>query len=260
MIDHVSIGVRDIAKAKAFYDAALKPLGYACLSPGESSLGYGGDAARFWLNLTESPVPPDTKSGLHFCFAAPSRESSAPSIAPRSRQVGETTANPVCGKSTGPIISPPSSSIPTATGSRLTPAARVERNGLDSKGNRDEGEARRRMGGHRRHRGAAYAPRSRLRRRYQARAGARVVTFGNGMVVREPIVTIDGASRRLVWTAKGGRTTHYNASVQVFSQADGTTAVVWIADFLPDEMANSIAAAMEGGMSVMKKTLDRLER
>ena len=75
MIDHVSIGVRDIAKAKAFYDAALKPLGYACLSPGESSLGYGGDAARFWLNLAESPVPSDTKSGLHFCFAAPSRES-----------------------------------------------------------------------------------------------------------------------------------------------------------------------------------------
>jgi hypothetical protein len=41
---------------------------------------------------------------------------------------------------------------------------------------------------------------------------------------------------------------------------DGTTAVVWIADFLPDEMANSIAAAMEAGMTVMKKTLDRLER
>ena len=75
--------------------------------------------------------------------------------------------------------------------------------------------------------------------------GARVVTFGNGMVVREPIVTIDDASRRLVWTAEGGRTTHYNASVQVFSRSDETTAVVWIADLLPDEMASSIAAAME---------------
>jgi carbon monoxide dehydrogenase subunit G len=90
--------------------------------------------------------------------------------------------------------------------------------------------------------------------------GARVVTFGNGMVVREPIITIDAASRRLVWTAEGGRTTHYNASVQVFSQAAGTTAVVWVADFLPDEVASSIAAAMEAGMTVMKKTLDRLER
>ena len=27
MFDHISIGVRDVAKAKAFYDAALKPLG-----------------------------------------------------------------------------------------------------------------------------------------------------------------------------------------------------------------------------------------
>jgi hypothetical protein len=90
--------------------------------------------------------------------------------------------------------------------------------------------------------------------------GARVVTFGNGMVVREPIVTIDGASRRLVWTAEGGRTTHYNASVQVFSHSDETTAVVWIADFLPDAMTGQIAAAMEAGLTVMKKTLDRLER
>ena len=32
MIDHVSIGVRDVARTKRFYDAALKPLGYTCLS------------------------------------------------------------------------------------------------------------------------------------------------------------------------------------------------------------------------------------
>jgi hypothetical protein len=90
--------------------------------------------------------------------------------------------------------------------------------------------------------------------------GARVVTFGNGMVVREPIITIDAASRRLVWTAEGGRTTHYNASVQVFSRADETTVVVWIADFLPDAAASFIDAAMEAGIIVMKKTLDRPER
>ena len=34
MIDHISIGVRDIARTKRFYDAALKPLGYTCLSDG----------------------------------------------------------------------------------------------------------------------------------------------------------------------------------------------------------------------------------
>jgi catechol 2,3-dioxygenase-like lactoylglutathione lyase family enzyme len=71
MIDHVSIGVRDIARAKQFYDAALKPLGYTCLSESDGSLGYGGGSIAFWISAVDHPVPPDIKSGLHFCFAAP---------------------------------------------------------------------------------------------------------------------------------------------------------------------------------------------
>ncbi|MGE4013697.1 MAG: VOC family protein, partial [Alphaproteobacteria bacterium] len=38
MFNHISIGVRDVANAKRFYDAALKPLGYKCLSHGDESL------------------------------------------------------------------------------------------------------------------------------------------------------------------------------------------------------------------------------
>ena len=75
MIDHVSIGARDIAKAKAFYDAVLKPIGYACMSASEGSLGYGKEQAVFWINASENPVPPDPQSGLHFCFTAPTRAS-----------------------------------------------------------------------------------------------------------------------------------------------------------------------------------------
>jgi len=75
MIDHVSIGVRDIARSKRFYDATLKPLGYECLSEGERSLGYGRDTVAFWISTAEHPVPPDTTSGLHFCFAAPTHKS-----------------------------------------------------------------------------------------------------------------------------------------------------------------------------------------
>jgi catechol 2,3-dioxygenase-like lactoylglutathione lyase family enzyme len=75
MINHVSIGVRDIKAAKRFYDAALEPLGYTCLHEFDGSLGYGGKAAGFWVSAVESPVPPDPKSGLHFCFNAPSRDS-----------------------------------------------------------------------------------------------------------------------------------------------------------------------------------------
>ena len=74
MLDHVSIGVRDIAATRRFYDAALVPLGYRCLSEGGDSLGYGGaDGVAFWISRTDRPVPADAGSGLHFCFKAPTR-------------------------------------------------------------------------------------------------------------------------------------------------------------------------------------------
>jgi len=88
--------------------------------------------------------------------------------------------------------------------------------------------------------------------------GVRIVTFGNGMVVREPIVDIDDVMRRLVWAAIGGPLTHYNGSVQVFSEGLFQSRIVWIADFLPHEAADQLRTMIEEGMSVMKATLDRL--
>ena len=73
MIAHVSIGVRDMAAARRFYDAALEPLGYACKSSGDDSTGYGDGGSSFWLGLTEHPVPADPRSGLHICFGAETR-------------------------------------------------------------------------------------------------------------------------------------------------------------------------------------------
>ena len=86
----------------------------------------------------------------------------------------------------------------------------------------------------------------------------RIVTFGNGRVVREPIVTIDDQARRLVWTSEGGMAKHYNGAVQVTANVDGSSTVVWIADFLPDDITPAIAGAIDAGMAVMKKTLDAL--
>jgi catechol 2,3-dioxygenase-like lactoylglutathione lyase family enzyme len=75
MLDHISIGVRDIKRTRRFYDAILKPLGYTCLSEGDTSLGYGRDAVALWITVAPRPVPPDEGSGLHICFAAPARKS-----------------------------------------------------------------------------------------------------------------------------------------------------------------------------------------
>ena len=74
MINHISVGVRDLKGARRFYDAALAPLGCKCLTEGEGYLGYGADSPQFWLLAAEQPVPASPKSGLHVCFDAASRK------------------------------------------------------------------------------------------------------------------------------------------------------------------------------------------
>src|SRR3954465_12542734 len=85
---------------------------------------------------------------------------------------------------------------------------------------------------------------------------ARVVTFGNGMVVREMMVSVDDQRRRLAWTATGGRATHYNAVLEVIASDPGTR-VVWTIDLLPDEAAGPVAAMQASGLATMKKTFER---
>ena len=86
--------------------------------------------------------------------------------------------------------------------------------------------------------------------------GARIVTFKNGMVVREPIVTVDEQARRLVWSAAAPSLTHYNSSVQVFDVDGQRSRVVWISDFLPDDAQSWIAEMIGEGMTAMKATLE----
>jgi len=90
--------------------------------------------------------------------------------------------------------------------------------------------------------------------------GARVVTFGNGMVARELIVDIDDDARRLVWSVIGGPMTHHNGSAQVFPDGATGCRFVWIADLLPNEVAPAIGAMMEQGIAVVRETLERTER
>ena len=83
----------------------------------------------------------------------------------------------------------------------------------------------------------------------------RIVTFVNGLVAREVIVDIDDRARRLVYSAKSERLQHHNASFTVSATGSGTR-VVWVADLLPDAMAQPIGAMMEQGVAAMRKTLD----
>ena len=87
MIDHFSLGVRDLDRAGAFYDAVLAPLGFVRLAnweplaghphrslaygpPGADAFGTQGEAP---FNIEERPDATPAGPGFHMCFAAPTR-------------------------------------------------------------------------------------------------------------------------------------------------------------------------------------------
>lgn len=83
----------------------------------------------------------------------------------------------------------------------------------------------------------------------------RVVTFGNGITVRELIVDLDDERRRLVWSARGGRLTHHNAALEVVAEGGGAR-LVWVADLLPHEMKSAIEGMIDAGLAAMKRKLE----
>ena len=84
----------------------------------------------------------------------------------------------------------------------------------------------------------------------------RIVTFANGMVVRELIVAVDDQTCRHSWSARGEPLTHHNASIQVFSDGHDKCRVVWIADLMPNEAAEAVGEMIDEGLATMKETLE----
>lgn len=74
MLSHLSFGVQDLARATAFYEAALAPLGYVCVWRNERGSGFGEPGGNDKLALFHRPGkahPPG--DGFHLCFEAPNR-------------------------------------------------------------------------------------------------------------------------------------------------------------------------------------------
>lgn len=84
---------------------------------------------------------------------------------------------------------------------------------------------------------------------------ARIVTFGNGMTVREDIVDVDDATRRVAWAIVGAQFLHYNGAAQVFPDGKGGSRFVWTTDLLPNDLAGGVAAMMEAGIAAIKQTM-----
>lgn len=90
--------------------------------------------------------------------------------------------------------------------------------------------------------------------------GARIVTFGNGQVVRELIVDLDDTVRRLAWAIVDAPFRHYHATARVFSENPHQCRFTWTADLLPDELADHVEGMMETGLNTIKATMESAAR
>src|SRR3954470_327502 len=70
MIDHVSVGVRDLERAARFYEQALAPLGLSRLVTRPATIGFGKTYPEFWINLRAGIAPVPHDSGVHICLRA----------------------------------------------------------------------------------------------------------------------------------------------------------------------------------------------
>jgi len=71
MIDHVSVAVRDLAKAEPFYTALLAPLGLRKLREWpNAAIGFGKKYPEFWINWRVAMARVADDSGVHICLRA----------------------------------------------------------------------------------------------------------------------------------------------------------------------------------------------
>jgi len=76
MFSHVTVGSDDIARAKAFYEAVMKPLGFVRVIDRDDYFVYGETAtspAAFWVLPPFDGRPAERGNGWHCAFLAPSR-------------------------------------------------------------------------------------------------------------------------------------------------------------------------------------------
>ncbi len=76
MFSHITLGSNDIAKAKAFYDAALEPLGLKLAGDYDGAVAYaqsGESGPKLWIVTPFDNGPASFGNGTHVALAAPTR-------------------------------------------------------------------------------------------------------------------------------------------------------------------------------------------
>ena len=130
MLDHTGIVVTDLAKARRFYDAIARPLGLATASNSPESFLFGRSAEEpipyLWIGtIRPSYWVEGSRAGLnqaHIAFIAPDKAAVDAFHKAALTAGGRDNGRPARARARATITAP-SSSIPTATISRLACAA-----------------------------------------------------------------------------------------------------------------------------------------
>lgn len=88
--------------------------------------------------------------------------------------------------------------------------------------------------------------------------GARMVTFANGVVLKELFLGRDDDQRRLAYSVRTDGFDHHNASFSVVDLGSGRSRIDWRADVLPDSVAPMVSGMMQDGLKVAQGVVGRV--
>jgi carbon monoxide dehydrogenase subunit G len=86
--------------------------------------------------------------------------------------------------------------------------------------------------------------------------GERTLTFANGVVSKEHVISVLEDQRRLASVSGAGTTRHYHAVWQVFPTGEHYSKVLWVVDVLSDALFDTVKDMVDLGSSAMKRTLE----
>ena len=84
----------------------------------------------------------------------------------------------------------------------------------------------------------------------------RVVTFANGMVLRERILSVDETHRRVAYAALGEHFVHHSASMQIIPDGAARSRFFWASDFLPEEVGAQMLPLIEQGCAAFRQAAE----
>jgi catechol 2,3-dioxygenase-like lactoylglutathione lyase family enzyme len=73
MLHHVSLGTRDLMRARAFYDPVMQALGLGRTLDVDQAIGYGAGITVFSLNMPADGALATSGNGVHVAFEVEKR-------------------------------------------------------------------------------------------------------------------------------------------------------------------------------------------